>query len=1372
MTAPTTSTTHDLFISYAEADRAWVDGFLLDALDQATVDYHTEDAFALGVPRLIEFEHAIAQSKRTLLVLSPAYLADTFGQFVDVLVNSYGMETATWPVIPLILLPVDLPPRLRQLVPLDATNPETRQAALAKLCAQLQRPVPSAGPLPACPYPGMVPFDEADSERFFGREAEVQDLIERLRLHPFIAVIGASGSGKSSLVRAGLIPALRKSRLFGGKATQGQASEWTVKIIRPGATPLAVLAAAIDIEERLAARPEAPRLLLVVDQFEELFTIAGDQAQPFQQTLQKLAAAPGCYVVLTARADFYSNIMASPLWPEIQAHRMELMPITDDGLRRAIVQPAERVDVFVESALVERLLADAANEPGVLPLIQETLVLLWEKLERRFLPMRAYDALVLTRGAYADGGERTGLQVAIARRADATFASLTAEQQPIARRIFLRLIQFGEGRADTRRQQPVDELRSAGDDPALFEATLRHLTDSRLLTLSAVENKEQKTKNKEPGITEEQRTTDHGPRTTRMVDIAHEALIRGWPLLQGWLNERRDAEQIRRRLEDKAAEWVRLGRGDGGLLDAIEVVEAERWLESADADEMGFDEALPALAVYSRAALEAQEQEQEAARQRELAQAQALAEEQRQRAEQQRLRAEEQVAASRQLRQRAVFLAGALVIALVTTIAAVVFLLNSQQKTQEALFQKGIADSAKATAETSAALALAAEAQTRAQLLSVRGQREAAEQPLLGLRLALEGLTSVPDNAGGARAQLADAVVELARTGRVMRVSDDIQAIFKSPDGAHFVLARAQAPGELRRSSDGALLATLTSQIQSPSNVAAVSDVALAAQGVQFSPDASAATFIAYYADKNAELRRSADGKLLVTLQEQLPLVIFSSGQATYFVVVYTGYPAELRRSADGALIKQLDPEATAATFSTDSTASVFVIRYNDPKVAELRRSADGALLAQLTDSLSQDPIWSPDPAATYFVVNYGFLGVSDENGVELRRSADGKLLRALTASNGSIQFSKDSAATYAIFYTGESYELRRNSDGELVPLPDGATSVTISGDPARTYLVVDYDDKPTELRTIVGGALVQLPGKLYQTDYSPDPMGTYFVAFYADHPTEVRHTADGRLLATLKDQSGGVTFSPDPAASYFVVTYHSGLPSELHRSSDGALLATIPASEQSNSVQVQFPTTQAGVFALGYDGKPAELRRIADGSLIDELPDQQRTNNIIHFGIPTFDPDPSGAVFVVRYSGARAELRSGVDGALLGTFTGSVSGVTFSPSKDAKVFVLRYSDKPAELWDWSGKPRLLASLGFGADNYFFDPQGQHLMVLYSGGRAYLLDIAWLQAMQGELTQLPEAELIRLACQETRLGGVDDQAIAPYLDGQPPQACR
>ena len=119
---------HDLFISYAESDRAWVDGFLLDALEQAGVKYHSEDAFALGVPRLIEFERAIKQCARTLLILSPAYLVDTFGQFVDVLVNSYGMETATWPVIPLTLQTCDLPPRLSQLVRLDASTLAIRSA--------------------------------------------------------------------------------------------------------------------------------------------------------------------------------------------------------------------------------------------------------------------------------------------------------------------------------------------------------------------------------------------------------------------------------------------------------------------------------------------------------------------------------------------------------------------------------------------------------------------------------------------------------------------------------------------------------------------------------------------------------------------------------------------------------------------------------------------------------------------------------------------------------------------------------------------------------------------------------------------------------------------------------------------------------------------------------------------------------------------------------------------------------------------------------------------------------------------------------------------------------------------------------------------
>ncbi|HAJ61016.1 MAG TPA: hypothetical protein DCP31_18610, partial [Cyanobacteria bacterium UBA8543] len=214
-----------------------------------------------------------------------------------------------------------------------------------------------------------------------------------------------------------------------------------------------------------------------------------------------------------------------------------------------------------------------------------------------FLPLRAYEALVLSRKAYGALGsnKHTGLQVAIARRADAAIADLSGQQQAIVRRIFLRLIQFGEGRADTRRQQLVDALRAAGDDSHLFDQTLWHLVDQRLLTLSSDEK-------------------DSSPK----ADIAHEALISGWPALQQWLTERREAEQTRRRLAAQAQDWIRLGRGTGGLLDNVELAEAERWLSTSDATDLGDDESIRALVETSRRAIQDAEREKEERQQREL----------------------------------------------------------------------------------------------------------------------------------------------------------------------------------------------------------------------------------------------------------------------------------------------------------------------------------------------------------------------------------------------------------------------------------------------------------------------------------------------------------------------------------------------------------------------------------------------------------------------------------------------------------------------------------------------------------------------------------------------------------------------------------
>jgi len=233
----------------------------------------------------------------------------------------------------------------------------------------------------------------------------------------------------------------------------------------------------------------------------------------------------------------------------------------------------------VESALVERLVADAAGEPGILPFVQETLVLLWERLDRRFLPLVAYEALVLPHQANNWDGDKplTGLQVAMANRADATLADL--EDQAIARRLFLRLIQFGEGRPDTRRQLSFSDL-CVNDDSQLFDATIEHLTKNRLLTLS-------------------------GKEEDKKVDIAHKALISGWPRLEEWIKEWRIVELTRRQLEAKVDNWERLNR-QGGLLDAVELQEIENWLNNPDLIELGYSKRLLTFVQISRKKVESE----------------------------------------------------------------------------------------------------------------------------------------------------------------------------------------------------------------------------------------------------------------------------------------------------------------------------------------------------------------------------------------------------------------------------------------------------------------------------------------------------------------------------------------------------------------------------------------------------------------------------------------------------------------------------------------------------------------------------------------------------------------------------------------------
>lgn len=462
--------------------------------------------------------------------------------------------------------------------------------------------------LPAldCPYPGMVPFRAEDARFFYGRESEIQQMLDHLRHQRLLLVIGPSGSGKSSLIAAGLLPRLEKSTYFAP-------GFWLVRTMRPLDHPVGALAVCLEgdisqpeqaVAALLAAHAPAQRLLLVIDQFEEAFSLADKaERQQFMSALLVLRRNQQCVLVIALRADFYPDLMNSELWPVDPGQRLDVAVLRGEALRQAIRQPAEDVEVEIEEALIERLLADLAGEPGALPMLQETLVLLWERMRRRQITLDDYEQL--------GEGERSGLAVAVARKADATVAELAPPEQVIAQRIFLRLIQFGEGRRDTRRQLPVADLRNATDDDQAFERTLEHLARNRLLTTSGEES------------------------GSRRVDIAHEALIVGWPRLQGWVSQRRAAEQTRRRLEAKATEWIAASKR-GGLLDEYELQEAEHWLAGEDAQELGHSQDLADLVSVSKARLEQEQAEKEAQRQRELEQAQRLAEEQRHRAETER----------------------------------------------------------------------------------------------------------------------------------------------------------------------------------------------------------------------------------------------------------------------------------------------------------------------------------------------------------------------------------------------------------------------------------------------------------------------------------------------------------------------------------------------------------------------------------------------------------------------------------------------------------------------------------------------------------------------------------------------------------------
>ncbi len=415
------------------------------------------------------------------------------------------------------------------------------------------------------PYKGLRAFLEADAADFFGRETLVRRLAERLA-EPgagsrFLCVVGPSGSGKSSVVRAGLVPALRRGAVAGSEG-------WFFVDVTPGPHPLRELESALlgiaiqpppslldELErdelglahavDRVLPDPDA-ELLIVLDQLEEVFTLVEDDSERslVLESVRAAVEAPGSRVrvVATLRADFFDQPLSVRGFGELLADRTEaITPMSPEQLERAIAGPAEHVGLEVEPGLISAMVTDVADRPGALPLLEFALTELAERATG-----------TLTLDAYHRIG---GVSGALARRAEQIYATADEAGRDAAQQLFLRLVTLGEGTEDTRRRVRHSELDALEVDRASMDAVIEAFGRYRLLTFDRDDLTREPT-----------------------VELAHEALIRAWTRLGDWIDEAREDVRMHRRLVASADEWAGSGEEPSFLLTGARLEGLSSWV--------------------------------------------------------------------------------------------------------------------------------------------------------------------------------------------------------------------------------------------------------------------------------------------------------------------------------------------------------------------------------------------------------------------------------------------------------------------------------------------------------------------------------------------------------------------------------------------------------------------------------------------------------------------------------------------------------------------------------------------------------------------------------------------------------------------------
>lgn len=1186
------------------------------------------------------------------------------------------------------------------------------------------------------PFRSLQVFEQEDSWLFFGREAETQELLDRIGRAPVLAIVGNSGSGKSSLVRAGLIPALRNGR-FVHEGTN--INSWRVAVFRPSAAPFDYLADVLphQLAPELSLKEQAEfiadcrnklpmggdslrnaitalaninsdntrqtRVLLVADHFEEIFTLTANPQTRNDYIDALLAAgrvdsAVPVHLVLVLRADFYARCMDYRQLSRCLENNLYNVPrMTADQLREGIEKRLQLAGATAETGLIHSLLQDVGSEPGDLALLEHALGLLWDKCK---LPDR-----MLTSQVYADIGRLRG---ALGQHADHVYESLGSEKQKLlARKIFLDLVHLGEGAQDTRRRIAKPDLYRLGKAEDIDDV-LAKLVSSRLIA-----------------------TGGEGGET--FVEVSHEALIRGWPALHRWLAESREELRFERRLQHAAEEWEMLAQDKGALLQGARLAQAEEWLAR-------HPNAPPLLQRFVKASVEvsAEDQARELAQQKELrTQAEARA-----RVEKE-LHDQAQRSASR-LR----WLSSALAVLMFVAIAAAGFAYHQQLIERSHVFAARSA--VLLSRDHGQALQLAIQSwrtskNEEARLAIARAFPESVavlkhDGPVLYVTFSADGKRILSASADHTARlwDAADGHLLATLQGHTGEIED---AAF-SPDGRQIVTASHDHTARLW-SNDGRLLAVLGDNRGAPDRY----NVPINGRAV-FSPDGKKIVTAGW--DRFARVWSAVDGRLLAVLQGHTDNVWDAafSPDGKHIVTASLDHTARVWSSTDGHLETTLqghtewvdhaeffpDGERIITT-GWDRTARIWrrsdgrelSVLHHDGPVNNARFSPDGQRIVTVSgDDTAR--VWNVADNRLLFTLRHEgavqraefspdgryIVTCSNDHTARLWSSADGRLLAILEGH---------SEAVRAVAFSADHRRIVTASDDNTVRLWSASSSLLLAtlrghtdylryaefSSDGQRILTVGHDHTVRIWKAASGEQLVVLQGgsvEFRKAGFSPD--GNQVVTAGAQGEGQVWSSVDGHLLLTLQTQYGGLwhaEFSPNGAS---IVTAGDDGIARIWDSRSGHMLAALQG--HTKAIRYAAFSARGHRIVTASDDHTARVWNAADGRLLAVL--QGHTDSIWR---ASFSPD--GSRIVTASFDHTARIWDSADGRLLATLQGhtdKVINAMFSP--DGQKVVTASWDHTAKVWN-SADGRLLATLlghtgrlidaEFSPDNHFISTSGQ-----------------------------------------------------------------